>query len=343
MAPICALDNQAQWQASAQGLGARDLAMHVVLPELDGRLIGTAISFKGLAWRSERSQSDVVCYQAHEPGMAHVAEMARKWCDLANKSNESKRIALILANYPTRDGRIGNGVGLDTPGAALNILRALQAEGYPVDSLPDSGTALIHSLLGGVTNDLDGLDLRPCAQSLALDDYLAFFHRLPAANQQAVRERWGEPQDDPMFRSGRMMVAGLRYGLTFVGIQPARGYQLDAAAVYHDPDLVPPHGYIAFYAWLRTAFAHAPTVKYDKPGQLCYGCFAQPLQHELLGYLQLQSKRERAALNQSKRVALDRAERSNDHCSTTTVHREGRQQQGRQQPHDDGDRGRLSR
>ena len=46
------------------------------------------------------------------------------------------------------------------------------------------------------------------------------------------------------------------------------------------------------YAWLRTAFAHAPTVKYDKPGQLCYGCFAQPLQHELLGYLQLQSKRD---------------------------------------------------
>ena len=66
--------------------------------------------------------------------------------------------------------------------------------------------------------------------------------------------RWGEPQQDPMFRDGRMMVAGLRYGLTFVGIQPARGYQLDPAAVYHDPDLVPPHGYLAFYFWLRHAY-----------------------------------------------------------------------------------------
>lgn len=265
---ICSLDNQAQWQASAQGLGSRDLAMHVVLPELDGRLIGTAISFKGLAWRSERSQSDVVCYQAHEPGMAYIAELASNWCQLATKSNDQKRIGLILANYPTRDGRIGNGVGLDTPAAALNILRALQAQGYPVDNLPDSGTALVHSLLGGVTNDLDGLDTRPCAQSLALDDYLRFFHSLPAANQQAVRERWGEPQDDPMFRSGRMMVAGLRFGLTFVGIQPARGYQLDAAAVYHDPDLVPPHGYIAFYAWLRTAFAADALIHVGKHGNL---------------------------------------------------------------------------
>jgi bacterioferritin-associated ferredoxin len=160
---ICSLDNQAQWHASAQGLGSRDLAMHVVLPELDGRLIGTAISFKGLAWRSERSQSDVVCYQAHESGMAFIAELASNWCHLAVKGNDQKRIGLILANYPTRDGRIGNGVGLDTPAAALNILRALQVQGYPVDNLPDSGTELVHSLLGGVTNDLDGLDSRPCA------------------------------------------------------------------------------------------------------------------------------------------------------------------------------------
>ncbi len=28
-------------------------------------------------------------------------------------------------------------------------------------------------------------------------------------------------------------------------------------AVYHDPDLVPPHGYLAFYFWLRQTFACA--------------------------------------------------------------------------------------
>lgn len=265
---ICSLDNHAQWQANAQGLGSRDLAMHIVLPELDGRLITQPISFKGLAWRSERSQSDVVCYQPHLPGMDFVAELARNWIALAHKSNADKRIALILANYPTRDGRIGNGVGLDTPAAALNILRALEQQGYPVEGLPDSGTALIHQLLGGVTNDLDMLDARPCAQSLALDEYLVFFHSLPAANQQAVRERWGEPQSDPMFRGGRLMIAGLRFGLTFVGIQPARGYQLDAAAVYHDPDLVPPHGYLAFYCWLRRAFACDAVIHVGKHGNL---------------------------------------------------------------------------
>ncbi|WP_028694153.1 cobaltochelatase subunit CobN [Pseudomonas cremoricolorata] len=265
---ICAQDNQPAWEQSEQGLGARDLAMHIVLPELDGRIISRPISFKDLAWRSERSQADVVCYRAHPERMDFVAELARRWVNLARLPNGQKRVALVLANYPTRDGRIGNGVGLDTPGAALNILRALQQQGYPLDALPESGTALIQQLLGGVTNDLEQLDQRPCAQSLSLDDYQRAFAQLPESNRQAVLQRWGAPEHDPMFRSGRMMIAGLRFGLTFVGIQPARGYQLDASAVYHDPDLVPPHGYLAFYFWLRHAYGADALVHVGKHGNL---------------------------------------------------------------------------
>jgi cobaltochelatase CobN len=265
---ICAQDNQPAWQASEQGLGARDLAMHIALPELDGRIISRPISFKDLAWRSERSQSDVVCYRAHSERMDFVAELARRWIELARLPNARKRVALILANYPTRDGRIGNGVGLDTPAAALNILRALDSQRYPLAPLPGSGTELIELLLGGVTNDLDSLDLRPCQQSMALDEYHAAFAQLPQANRDAVNARWGLPQDDPMFRSGRMMIAGVRFGLTFVGIQPARGYQVDPSAVYHDPDLVPPHGYLAFYFWLRKVYGAHALIHVGKHGNL---------------------------------------------------------------------------
>ncbi|WP_019363732.1 cobaltochelatase subunit CobN [Pseudomonas asplenii] len=71
-----------------------------------------------------------------------------------------------------------------------------------------------------------------------------------------------------MFRDGRMMVAGLRLGLTFVGIQPARGYQVDPNAVYHDPDLVPPHGYLAFYFWLRQQYGAHGVIHVGKHGNL---------------------------------------------------------------------------
>ncbi|WP_338473644.1 cobaltochelatase subunit CobN [Pseudomonas sp. MS646] len=266
---ICAQDNEPGWRASEQGLGPRDLAMHIALPELDGRIISRPISFKDLAWRSERSQSDVVCYRAVPERMDFVAQLARRWSALARVPNGEKRVALILANYPTRDGRIGNGVGLDTPAAALNILRALHNEGYPLPAeLPASGTALIQQLLGGVSNDLDSLDLRPCHQSLAVEAYQALFDALPDANRQAVLARWGAPEQDPMFRDGRLMIAGLRLGLTFVGIQPARGYQVDPSAVYHDPDLVPPHGYLAFYFWLRHTYGAHAVIHVGKHGNL---------------------------------------------------------------------------
>src|SRR3546814_12818406 len=46
----------------------------------------------------------------------------------------------------------------------------------------------------------------------------------------------------------------LRLGNVAVAIQPARGYHIDPNASYHDPDLAPPHGNLAFHAWLRRPF-----------------------------------------------------------------------------------------
>lgn len=48
------------------------------------------------------------------------------------------------------------------------------------------------------------------------------------------------------------------HGNVAAPLQPARGYDRDETAAYHDPDLVPPHAYVAAYLWLRHAFgAHA--------------------------------------------------------------------------------------
>jgi cobaltochelatase CobN len=62
--------SQEQWQEDPHGLAPRDLAMQVVLPEVDGRIGTRAISFKGLAWRCERTEVDVVRYQP-EPNAWH--------------------------------------------------------------------------------------------------------------------------------------------------------------------------------------------------------------------------------------------------------------------------------
>lgn len=257
-----------QWQADPHGLTPRDLAMQVVLPEVDGRIGTRAISFKALAWRCERTEVDVVRYQPEPERIAFVAELARRWCVLRYKSNLDKRVALILANYPNDDSRLANGVGLDTPASTVLILQALRDAGYATGSVPENSDALMADLVRGVTNNLDANDARPAGQSLAMTDYLADFQALPAESQAAVNALWGLPEQDPMVRAGRFMVSGQRYGNLFVGNQPARGRDLDLVATYHDADLVPTHNYLAFYFWLCRIFAVDAVVHVGKHGNL---------------------------------------------------------------------------
>lgn len=265
---IMAANTREDWESNAQGLRARDIAMNIALPEYDGRIISRAISFKEVQKRSEKTQIDLVRYKTHPERANYVAKLARRWSTLKSKSNSDKRIALILANYPTKDGRIGNGVGLDTPASTINILQALERNNYPVEDIPEHGDDLIKLLLNNVTNDLDTIVNKACLQSIALEDYQKYFQQLPQQNQEAILKRWGSVEDDPKFRSGRIMIAGVRLGLTFVGIQPARGFNVDLIANYHDPDLVPPHSYLAFYFWLRHVYQADALAHIGKHGNL---------------------------------------------------------------------------
>ena len=103
---------------------------------------------------------------------------------------------------------------------------------------------------------------------LSVQDYLTFFHQLSANVQQSIVERWGEPTADPHVADGAFALAILPLGNVVVGIQPARGYHIDPSASYHDPDLPPPHGYLAFYAWLRHEFGAHAIVHMGKHGNL---------------------------------------------------------------------------
>ncbi|EGP19334.1 cobaltochelatase subunit CobN, partial [Halomonas sp. TD01] len=121
---ILASSTSEDWQDMAAGLHSRDVAMQVVLPEMDGRIITRAVGFKAEAHYNPRCQLAVTHHVIHPERAAFVAELARRICSLRLTPNGQKRIALIMANYPNRDGRIGNGVGLDTPASTLQILSA---------------------------------------------------------------------------------------------------------------------------------------------------------------------------------------------------------------------------
>mgnify|MGYP001043681717 FL=1 len=242
---------RAVWETSQQGLLARDLAMNVALPEVDGRVLTRAVSFKSAQRFDATVEVNIVAHEPHENRVAFVAELAARWVRLKRKSPAERRVALVLANYPNRDGRLCNGVGLDTPAGTVEVLRAMAREDYKVGEIPTDGDALMRLLMAGPTNAArDGREIR---ETISLNRYKDFFAKLPRAIQAQVTARWGAPEGDPYFDAG---IGGFalpltRMGETLIGIQPARGYNIDPKETYHSPDLVPPHGYIAFYAHLR--------------------------------------------------------------------------------------------
>ncbi|NJL20872.1 MAG: cobaltochelatase subunit CobN, partial [Leptolyngbyaceae cyanobacterium SM1_3_5] len=250
-----------QWQDSTQGLSARDVAMNVALPEVDGRIITRAISFKAVQTRSSALETDVVVYEPVSDRVSFVADLALGWAKLRSTRVSDRRVALILANYPTRDARLANGVGLDTPASCVELLKALAEAGYTVSNWPKDSDELIARLTATVTNDAEG-DWRKISQTLPRSTYDEFFARLPIAVQQVVIDRWGAPEPEDL------IVAGIQLGNVFVGVQPARGYDRDPSLNYHAPDLVPPHRYLAFYAWLRREWQAQAIVHVGKHGNL---------------------------------------------------------------------------
>ncbi len=269
---VFAGSSEQQWKDSPQGLGPRDLAMNVVLPELDGRMFSRAVSFKADAVWHQRTECRVVTYRPVPDRIDFVADLAANWISLRRKQPSERNIAIVLANYPDKDGRIANGVGYDTPASTIAILDTLKSEGYALTEHPPTGNDLISLLSSSRRKPGPMADMNPSFRredvKLGIMRYDELFQTLPASVRTQIISRWGEPDRDPFFHGGALHLPVILFGNIAVAIQPARGYNIDPKSTYHDPALVPPHGYVAFYLWLRHVFKADAVVHNGKHGNL---------------------------------------------------------------------------
>ncbi|MFI5010986.1 MAG: cobaltochelatase subunit CobN [Hyphomicrobiales bacterium] len=301
-----------QWCAGMRGLTAADLAMNVVLPEMDGRLLAGAISFKGEAGRSEALEFTRLAHCPEASRIAHAADLAGAWVKLRRLPRQERRLACVLSDYPGKGGRAGYAVGLDTPASILSIACGLREAGYAIGKMPDTAELMGRltwqapcpspALAGEGGRKADGwgaasekpptrplgksfaATLPRCAEagedtqsqfhlppvrkkracrgpargegdvgacSMRLPDYHRLFGTLPPAFTASVMNAWGLPEDDPCVRDGAFRFRMIRSGALIVALQPDRGRVASRKSDYHDANLPPRHGYIAFYLWLR--------------------------------------------------------------------------------------------
>ena len=230
--------SRAAWADSARGLSQSDLAMQIVLPELDGRLSTTAISFKSEEAREDRLEYARTSHAPDPQGIALAAEQAARWIRLAQRPRGGRRIGMVLSDYPAA-GQLAHAIGLDTIESGVGILDLLREAGYDVQA-GVSALDLVEALCEG-----------PPRPVIDLETYRRLFATLPEAAQARILEAWGAPEDDPAVEDGHFCLRHGCYGRIVAAIQPDRGRPADRKALYHDPDVPPRHAYVAFYLWLR--------------------------------------------------------------------------------------------
>ncbi len=120
--------------------------MHVVLPELDGRILAGAVSFKDAGGRDERVGLALQVNRAEPDRVAQVARRIAAFLRMQALPRRERRVAVLIPDYPAAAGRTGYAVGLDVPASVLAILADLRAAGYAVEGVPETARELMRLL-----------------------------------------------------------------------------------------------------------------------------------------------------------------------------------------------------
>ncbi|WP_411976248.1 cobaltochelatase subunit CobN [Sulfitobacter faviae] len=228
------------WDESERGLSPADLAMHVVLPEVDGRIFGGVVSFKSPVKRDPDLQYSRFAHRAEEARIEAVVARVMGWHRLAQTPAATRKLALVLSTYPGRDDQLAHAVGLDALASVEDMLMRLAGEGY------------------GVTPQIGfGRSLTEARITWPLADYEVALATLPQALRDDLAQAWGAAEDDPLAQDGAFHFAAQTCGNALVALQPERGDLQDREDSYHDLARTPRHSYVAFYLWLRAQGHHA--------------------------------------------------------------------------------------
>jgi cobaltochelatase CobN len=237
---VSATTRRAAWRDSPRGLGAADLAMHVVLPELDGRILAGAIAFKEATPPQAALAFAALASRPEADRVAFVADRIAARVRLRMLPRHERSIAVLMPDYPGAPGRTGYAVGLDVPASVLALLDDLAAAGYAVSGAPNNTREFLDRLAPG-SNEA----------TLPVDAYKNLLAHVPSAAVARVQEAWGDPEQDTDCRDGAFHFQARQFGKVWVALPPDRGRVSERRADYHDPSLPPRHALVAFGLWLQ--------------------------------------------------------------------------------------------
>jgi cobaltochelatase CobN len=274
-----------EWGADVLGLSSTEIGWSVAMPEFEGVIEPIII---GVATSGEEHGTEFERHTIIEDRVKKVVNRVRKWIALKDKPEQKRKVAFILHNSPCAglEATIGAGAHLDTLESVARILGRMKESGYSVDP-PGSGKELIETIMDRKAiaefrwTTIEEIVAKGGALAMVTKaEYEEWFGTLEPDVRARMCDVWGNPPGEAkdgvpaaMVYDGKIVVTGVKYGNAVVCIQPKRGCagsRCDGTVckILHDPEIPPPHQYMATYRYLEDEFGADVIVHVGTHGNL---------------------------------------------------------------------------
>ncbi len=264
--------SEEEWQEDVHGLSSSEVGWSVALPEFEG-LIEPILA--GVSSREEMSGTEFERHQGVEDRIKKVARRVNRWINLQSLPPSQRKVAFILHNNPcaSAEATVGSGAHLDTLESVARILGSMSDAGYLIEDRPANGKELIATIMDRkAVSEFRWTSVEEIVNkggALAMvdkEEYESWFNTLPELARKKVCDAWGRPPGEErdgvapsMVFEGKMVITGVRYGNAIVCVQPKRGCagarcDGQVCRILHDPEVPPPHQYLATYHWIEEIF-----------------------------------------------------------------------------------------
>ncbi|MBB1077802.1 magnesium chelatase subunit H [Rhodoferax sp. 4810] len=245
-----------QWGGSNRGLLPVESTIMVAIPELDGSTVpmiyggrpgaeGTVCAGCGrqCKFTAENKTEDMyACIDRIEK----LADRVSKLVALRRTKRESRKLAIILFNFPPNGGAVGTAAFLSVFESLFNTLTSLAKQGYQV-TVPTSVDALRDAVLKGNASQ-HGTEANvhafiPTEQHVRQEKWL-----------NEIEAQWGPAPGKHLTNGQSIFVLGKQFGEVLVALQPGFGYEGDPMRMLFESGCAPTHAFSAFYRYLQQDF-----------------------------------------------------------------------------------------
>ena len=262
-----------EWEEDPQGLTA-EVCFGIAMPEFEGNIepIMVAASRKV---RDEKTDTFFEIREVIPKRIEYLADRVTNYMKLALKQAQERKVVFVFHKNECAglEGSIGGAAGLDSGESVVRIMRKMADCGYDVRDIPDCGEDLMQLFLERKAiaefrwTTVDEIITKNGHLALLENEiYEKWFDELPEKAKKDMIKGWGLPPGQEMngvppsmIYDGKLVITGLNFGNVNVIMQPKRGCagarcDGQVCKILHDPEIPPPHQYIATYMYMEKIF-----------------------------------------------------------------------------------------